>query len=103
MVQTRAKRARIQSQRPLSPESTLNPPSLLNKPLEDGMLTTSGLIVNLTSFLATLKIRLFTKMKHIDLIGLMDVSSNTNKYLFILNKQGNQYFLTALNPVYKQE
>ena len=103
MVQTRAKQACIQIQRPLSPESTLNPPSLLNKPLEDGMLTTSGLIVNLTSFLATLKIRLFTKMKHIDLIGLMDVSSNTNKYLFILNKQGNQYFLTALNPVYKQE
>ena len=33
-VQTRAKRARIQSQRPLSPESTLIAPSPLNKPLE---------------------------------------------------------------------
>ena len=29
IVQTRAKRARIQSQRPLSPESALNPPTLL--------------------------------------------------------------------------
>ena len=33
-VQTRAKRARIQSQRPLSPESTLIASSPLNKPLE---------------------------------------------------------------------
>ena len=42
-VQTRAKRARIQSQRLLSPESTLVPPSPLNKPLEaNSVPTTSG-------------------------------------------------------------
>ena len=45
MVQTRAKRARIQSQRPLSPESTLIPPSPLNKPLEASSVpTTSGFL-----------------------------------------------------------
>ena len=44
MVQTRAKRARIQSQRPLSPESTLNPPPLLKEPLEASVPTTSGFI-----------------------------------------------------------
>ena len=42
MVQTRAKRARIQSQRPLSPESALNPPSPLKEPLEVSVPTTSG-------------------------------------------------------------
>ena len=42
IVQTRAKSARIQSQKPLSHESTLKPPFLLNKPLEVGVLTTSG-------------------------------------------------------------
>ena len=42
MVQTRAKRARIQSQRPLSLESTLNPPPLLKEPLEASVPTTSG-------------------------------------------------------------
>ena len=42
MVQTRAKRARIQSQKPLSPESTLIPPSSLNKPLETSVPTISG-------------------------------------------------------------
>ena len=49
MVQTRAKRARIQSQKPLSPESTLFPPSPLNKPLEASVPTTSGftIIVNI--------------------------------------------------------
>ena len=42
-VQTRAKRARIQSQRPLSPECTLITPSPLNKPLEASSVpTTSG-------------------------------------------------------------
>ena len=45
-VQTRAKRARIQSQRPLSPESTLIPPSPINKPLEASSVpTTSGFTV----------------------------------------------------------
>ena len=44
-VQTRAKRARIQSQRPLSPECTLITPSPLNKPLEASSVpTTSGFI-----------------------------------------------------------
>ena len=42
MIQTRAKSAHIQSQRPLSHESTFKPPSLLIKPLEVGVLTTSG-------------------------------------------------------------
>ena len=42
MVQTRSKRARIQSQRPLSPESALNPPSPLKEPLEVIMPTTYG-------------------------------------------------------------
>ena len=42
MVQTRAKRARIQSQRPISPESTLNPPPLLKEALEASVPTTSG-------------------------------------------------------------
>ena len=41
-VQNRAKRARIQSQRSLSPESTLITPSPLNKPLEASVPTTSG-------------------------------------------------------------
>ena len=41
-VQTRAKRARIHSQKPLNPESTLFPPSPLNKPLEASVPTTSG-------------------------------------------------------------
>ena len=41
-IQTRAKSARIQSQRPLSHESTIDPPTLLNKPLEVGMPTSSG-------------------------------------------------------------
>ena len=44
MVQTRAKRARIQSQRPLSPESALNFPSPLKEPLEVSVTTTSGFI-----------------------------------------------------------
>ena len=39
MVQTRAKRARIQSQRP---ESALNSPSPLKEPLEVSVPTTSG-------------------------------------------------------------
>ena len=43
-IQTRAKSARIQSQRPLSHESTIDPPTLLNKPLEVGMPTSSGFI-----------------------------------------------------------
>ena len=38
------KSARIQSKRSLSHESTHNPPSLLNKPLEVGLPTTSGFI-----------------------------------------------------------
>ena len=42
MVQTRAKRARIQSQRPLSPESALNSPSPLKEPVEVSVPTTSG-------------------------------------------------------------
>ena len=42
MVQTRAKSARIQSQRSLSHELNLKSPSLLNKPLEVGVPTTSG-------------------------------------------------------------
>ena len=42
MVQIRAKRARIQSQNPLSPESALNPPSPLKEPLEVSVPTTSG-------------------------------------------------------------
>ena len=42
MIQTRAKSARIQSQRPLSHESTIKPPTLLNKPLEVGVQTSSG-------------------------------------------------------------
>ena len=50
-VQTRAKRARIQSQRPLSPECTLITPSPLNKPLEASSVpTTSGFIVALKKF-----------------------------------------------------
>ena len=45
-VQTRAKRARIQSQRALSPECTLISPSPLNKPLEASSVpTTSGFII----------------------------------------------------------
>ena len=52
MVQTRAKRARIQSQRLLSPESTLIPPSPLNKPLEaNSVPTTSGFMTFLIQFL----------------------------------------------------
>ena len=43
-IQTRAKSARIQSQRSLSHESTIDPPTLLNKPLEVGMPTSSGFI-----------------------------------------------------------
>ena len=42
MVQTRAKRARIQNQLPLSPESALNPPFPLKEPLEVSVPTTSG-------------------------------------------------------------
>ena len=42
MVQTRAKRARIQSQRSLSPESALNPPFPLKEPLEVSVPTTSS-------------------------------------------------------------
>ena len=42
MVQTRAKRARIQSQRPLSPKYALNPPSPLTELLEVSVPTTSG-------------------------------------------------------------
>ena len=42
MVQTRAKRACIQSHRPLSPKSTLNPPSPSKEPLEASVPTTSG-------------------------------------------------------------
>ena len=42
MVQTRAKKARIQSQRSLSYELTLKSPSHLNKLLEFGVPTTSG-------------------------------------------------------------
>ena len=53
MVQTRAKRARIQSQRPLSPESALNPPSPLKEPLEVSVPTTSGFKV--IAFLNSLK------------------------------------------------
>ena len=42
-VQTRAKRARIHSQKPLNPESDLIAPSPLNKPLEASSApTTSG-------------------------------------------------------------
>ena len=41
-VQTRAKRARIHSQKPLNPESNLIAPSPLNKPLEASVPTTSG-------------------------------------------------------------
>ena len=42
-VQTRAKRARIHSQKPLNPESDLIAPSPLNKPLEASSVpTTSG-------------------------------------------------------------
>ena len=37
MIQTRAKSARIQSQRPFSHESTIEPPTFLNKPLELGL------------------------------------------------------------------
>ena len=44
MIQTRAKSARIQSLRPLGHESTINPPTLLNKPLEVGVPTSSGFI-----------------------------------------------------------
>ena len=43
-IQTRAKSARMLSQRPLSHESNINPPSPLNKPLEVGMPTSSGFI-----------------------------------------------------------
>ena len=50
MVQTRAKRARIQSQRPLSPESVLNPPSPLKEPLEVIVPPTSGFTKNFLSF-----------------------------------------------------
>ena len=46
MVQTRVKRVHICSQKPLSHESTLNPPSLLNKPFEVSVPTTSGFVVN---------------------------------------------------------
>ena len=42
MVQTRAKSARIQSLRPLSHGSTINPPTPLNKPLEVGLPTSIG-------------------------------------------------------------
>ena len=42
IVQTRAKRARIQSQRPLSPKYALNPPSPLKELLEVSVPTTSG-------------------------------------------------------------
>ena len=42
-VQTRAKRARIHSQKPLNPESDLIAPFPLNKPLEASSVpTTSG-------------------------------------------------------------
>ena len=51
MDQTRAKRARIQSQKPLSPESALNPPSPLKEPLEVSVPTTSGFrLKNFTIF-----------------------------------------------------
>ena len=44
-VQTRAKRARIHSQKPLNPESDLIAPFPLNKPLEASSVpTTSGFI-----------------------------------------------------------
>ena len=43
MVQTRAKRARIQSQRLLSPESALNTSFPLKEPLEVSVQTTSGI------------------------------------------------------------
>ena len=48
-IQTRAKSARIQSQRPLSHESTIKPLTLLNKPLEVGVLTSSGFTSTLSS------------------------------------------------------
>ena len=41
-LQTRAKSARIQSLRPLSHDSTINPPTPLNKPLEVGLPTSTG-------------------------------------------------------------
>ena len=44
MIQTRAKSARIQSLRTLSHESTINPPTPLNKPLEVGLPTSTGFI-----------------------------------------------------------
>ena len=50
MVQTRAKRARIQSQRPLSPESFLNPYSPLKEPLEVSVPPTSGFTKIFLSF-----------------------------------------------------
>ena len=42
MIQTRAKSALIQSLRTLGHESTINPPTPLNKPLEVGLPTSTG-------------------------------------------------------------
>ena len=63
MIQTRAKKARIQSQRPLSHESTIEPPTLLNKPLGVGVPTSSGfklIITDLGTFANSQTFSLFS-------------------------------------------
>ena len=57
MIQTRAKSARIQSLRPLSHESTINPPTLLKKTLEVGLPTSIGFNINIFFYSFALELK----------------------------------------------
>ena len=86
MVQTWAKRARIQSQRPLSPESALNTPYPLKEPKESSVPTTSGFILfYLYNFIFTSFLLYFTfKLEIMRLLFFLKVFYYFKKLFFFV-------------------